>query len=175
MVKRIGGHWCAITRVGWKMSTTGIEVEGVNTTLLVSQNCRRWGLVLRRCARDSPACLSINVGEEEERQIVCVPQMCVLDQGYGGSSRSPVADNYKDQKKENPWLGVIWMICSLGELGISDSVVPKEFCRWHQILAWRCRSRWGSLLLPRLDDEIIELSITPNRADAPSMRGVRTK
>lgn len=64
------------------------------------------------------------------------------------------------------------MICSLGELGISDSVVPKEFSDGIQILPEEAVP--GDSVFPYLDldDEIIELSITPNRADALSMRGV---
>ena len=64
------------------------------------------------------------------------------------------------------------MICSLGELGISDSVVPKEFSDGIQILPKEAVP--GDSVFPYLDldDEIIELSITPNRADALSMRGV---
>lgn len=55
------------------MSSQSYENEGIeagaNCQLLVSVR-RRWGLVLRSRARDSP--LSINVGEE--RQIVVVPE-----------------------------------------------------------------------------------------------------
>ena len=57
-------------------------------------------------------------------------------------------------------------------LGISDSVVPKEFSDGIQILPEEAVP--GDSVFPYLDldDEIIELSITPNRADALSMRGV---
>ena len=64
------------------------------------------------------------------------------------------------------------MICSLGELGISDSVVPKEFADGIQILPENAVPGDEVFSYLDLDDEIIELSITPNRADALSMRGV---
>ena len=64
------------------------------------------------------------------------------------------------------------MICSLGELGISDSVVPKEFADGIQILPEEAVPGEEVFSYLDLDDEIIELSITPNRADALSMRGV---
>lgn len=64
------------------------------------------------------------------------------------------------------------MICSLGELGISDSVVPKEFADGIQILHQDAVPGEEVFSYLDLDDEIIELSITPNRADALSMRGV---
>ncbi|EJG44924.1 phenylalanyl-tRNA synthetase beta chain domain protein [Streptococcus pneumoniae 2070335] len=58
------------------------------------------------------------------------------------------------------------MICSLGELGISDSVVPKEFADGIQILLEDAVPGEEVFSYLDLDDEIIELSITPNRADA---------
>ena len=64
------------------------------------------------------------------------------------------------------------MICSLAELGLPDSIIPKEFADGIQILPEDAVP--GDSIFPYLDldDEIIELSITPNRADALSMRGV---
>ena len=64
------------------------------------------------------------------------------------------------------------MICSLAELGLPDSIIPKEFADGIQILPEDAVP--GDRIFPYLDldDEIIELSITPNRADALSMRGV---
>lgn len=64
------------------------------------------------------------------------------------------------------------MICSLAELGLPDSIIPKEFADGIQILPEDAVP--GDSIFPclDLDDEIIELSITPNRADALSMRGV---
>lgn len=83
-----------------------------------------------------------------------------------------IADNYKIKKGKIRGLESLGMICSLGELGISDSVVPKEFSDGIQILPEEAVP--GDSVFPYLDldDEIIELSITPNRADALSMRGV---
>lgn len=64
------------------------------------------------------------------------------------------------------------MICSLQELGLSESIIPKEFSEGIQILPAEAKA--GDSIFPYLglDDEMIELSITPNRADALSMRGV---
>lgn len=64
------------------------------------------------------------------------------------------------------------MICSLQELGLPDSIIPREFSDGIQILPEDAKP--GDSIFPYLDldDEIVELSITPNRADALSMRGV---
>ncbi|MFR2120402.1 MAG: phenylalanine--tRNA ligase subunit beta, partial [Streptococcus salivarius] len=55
---------------------------------------------------------------------------------------------------------------------LPDSIIPKEFADGIQILPEDAVP--GDSIFPYLDldDEIIELSITPNRADALSMRGV---
>ena len=46
-----------------KMSTTGIEVEGVESPAAgLSKNCRRRSLVLRRCARNSSSFLPSQCG-----------------------------------------------------------------------------------------------------------------
>ena len=60
------------------------------------------------------------------------------------------------------------MICSLAELGLPDSIIPKEFADGIQILPEDAVP--GDSIFPYLDldNEIIELSITPNRADALS-------
>ena len=62
------------------------------------------------------------------------------------------------------------MICSLGELGISDSVVPKEFADGIQILPEDAVP--GEEVFSYLD-LMMKLSsfLSPNRADALSMRG----
>ena len=111
-----------------KMSTTGIEVEGVES---------RAGI----------------------KVMVALPG-------------ARIADNYKIKKGKIRGLESLGMICSLGELGISDSVVPKEFADGIQILPEDAVPGEEVFSYLDLDDEIIELSITPNRADALSMRGV---
>ena len=60
----------------------------------------------------------------------------------------------------------------MAELGLPDSIIPKEFADGIQILPEDAVP--GDSIFPYLDldNEIIELSITPNRADALSMRGV---
>ena len=59
------------------------------------------------------------------------------------------------------------MICSLGELGISDSVVPKEFADGIQILPENAVPGEEVFSYLDLDDEIIELSITPKPCGCP--------
>lgn len=157
-----------------KMSTTGIEVEGVSSPaeglskIVVGEVIR-----CEDVAETHLHVCQVNVGEEALRQIVCgAPNIRAGIKVMVALPGARIADNYKIKKGKIRGLESLGMICSLGELGISDSVVPKEFSDGIQILPEEAVP--GDSVFPYLDldDEIIELSITPNRADALSMRGV---
>ncbi len=64
------------------------------------------------------------------------------------------------------------MICSLDELGFSDSVVPKYAEDGIYILNDEAVVGEDARPYIGLDDTIFEFDLTPNRADALSMRGV---
>ena len=157
-----------------KMSTTGIEVEGVSSPAEGLSNIVVGEVV---SCEDVPEThlhvCQVNVGEEVLRQIVCgAPNVRAGIKVIVALPGARIVDNYKIKKGKIRGLESLGMICSLGELGISDSIVPKEFSEGIQILPEEAVP--GDLVFPYLDldDEIIELSITPNRADALSMRGV---
>ncbi|MCW1035530.1 phenylalanyl-tRNA synthetase subunit beta [Streptococcus anginosus] len=157
-----------------KMSTTGIEVEGVSSP---AEGLSKIVVGEVVSCEDVPEThlhvCQVNVGEEALRQIVCgAPNVRAGIKVMVALPGARIADNYKIKKGKIRGLESLGMICSLGELGISDSVVPKEFSDGIQILPEEAVP--GDSVFPYLDldDEIIELSITPNRADALSMRGV---
>ena len=116
----------------------------------------------------------VDTGDAEgPRQIVCgAPNVTAGIKVIVAIPGARIADNYKIKKGKIRGLESLGMICSLGELGISDSVVPKEFADGIQILPQDAVPGEEVFSYLDLDDEIIELSITPNRADALSMRGV---
>ncbi len=157
-----------------KMSTTGIEVEGVSSPAEgLSKIVVGEVISCEDVAETYLHVCQVNVGEEALRQIVCgAPNIRVGIKVMVALPGARIADNYKIKKGKIRGLESLGMICSLGELGISDSVVPKEFSDGIQILPEEAVP--GDSVFPYLDldDEIIELSITPNRADALSMRGV---
>ena len=64
------------------------------------------------------------------------------------------------------------MLCSLEELGINSSQVPKEY--QNGIFVFNKKQELGAdvVKLLGLDDKIMDIAITPNRADALSMRGI---
>lgn len=64
------------------------------------------------------------------------------------------------------------MLASLDELGLSDSIIPKHAEDGIYILAEDATVGDDAHAYIGLDDTIIEFDLTPNRADALSMRGV---
>ena len=156
------------------MSTTGIEVEGVTSPADGLSKIVVGQVVSCEDVPDTHLHLcQVDTGEEELRQIVCgAPNVRAGIKVMVALPGARIADNYKIKKGKIRGLESLGMICSLQELGISDSVIPKEFSDGIQILP--ADAEPGQSVFPYLDldDEIIELSITPNRADALSMRGV---
>ena len=157
-----------------KMSTTGIEVEGVASpaqglSILVV------GHILS--CEDVPDThlhlCQVDTGDAEPRQIVCgAPNVKAGIKVIVALPGARIADNYKIKKGKIRGMESLGMICSLQELGLPDGIIPKEFADGIQILPENAVPGESIFPVLDLDDEIIELSITPNRADALSMQGV---
>ena len=158
-----------------KMSTTGIEVEGVETP---AEGLSKLVVGHVLSCEDVPEThlhlCQVDTGDAEgPRQIVCgAPNVTAGIKVIVAIPGARIADNYKIKKGKIRGMESLGMICSLAELGLPDSIIPKEFADGIQILPEDAVP--GDSIFPYLDldDEIIELSITPNRADALSMRGV---
>lgn len=157
-----------------KMSTTGIEVEGVETPAEGLSKLVVGDVLSCEDVPDTHLHLcQVDTGDEEPRQIVCgAPNIAAGQKVIVALPGARIADNYKIKKGKIRGMESLGMICSLQELGLSESIVPKEFSDGIQILPKAAVP--GESVFPYLDldDEIIELAITPNRADALSMRGV---
>ncbi|MDY5973435.1 phenylalanine--tRNA ligase subunit beta [Streptococcus hyovaginalis] len=157
-----------------KMSTTGIEVEGVETP---AEGLSKLVVGHVISCEDVPEThlhlCQVDTGDEEPRQIVCgAPNVKAGIKVIVALPGARIADNYKIKKGKIRGMESLGMICSLQELGLPESIIPKAFSDGIQILPEDAVP--GDSIFPYLDldDEIIELSITPNRADALSMRGV---
>ncbi|MFV8211156.1 phenylalanine--tRNA ligase subunit beta [Streptococcus pluranimalium] len=157
-----------------KMSTTGIEVEGVETP---AEGLSKLVVGHVISCEDVPEThlhlCQVDTGDEEPRQIVCgAPNVKAGIKVIVALPGARIADNYKIKKGKIRGMESLGMICSLQELGLPESNIPKDFSDGIQILPEDAVP--GDSIFPYLDldDEIIELSITPNRADALSMRGV---
>ncbi|MGT2957469.1 phenylalanine--tRNA ligase subunit beta [Streptococcus bovimastitidis] len=157
-----------------KMSTTGIEVEGVEVP---AEGLSKLVVGHVLSCEDVPEThlhlCQVDTGDDEPRQIVCgAPNVQAGINVIVAIPGARIANNYKIKKGKIRGMESLGMICSLQELGLPDSIIPKEFSEGIQILPEDAKP--GDSIFPYLDldDEIIELSITPNRADALSMRGV---
>lgn len=64
------------------------------------------------------------------------------------------------------------MICSLQELGIEGKIVPKEYSEGIFVFPQEAEVGADAIALLGRDDQVLELSLTPNRADCLSMLGV---
>lgn len=157
-----------------KMSTTGIEVEGVETPAEGLSKLVVGHIVSCEDVPDTHLHLcQVDTGDDELRQVVCgAPNVKTGINVIVAVPGARIADNYKIKKGKIRGMESLGMICSLQELGLSESIIPKEFSDGIQILPEGAIPGDSIFSYLDLDDEIIELSITPNRADALSMRGV---
>jgi len=64
------------------------------------------------------------------------------------------------------------MICSLNELGLENKFIPEEYQNGIYYFKEKVEIGSDALIALHLDDEIIELDLTPNRGDLLSMIGV---
>lgn len=158
-----------------KMSRSGIEVEDI----VVPEAGLKKIVVgdVKSCIphpnSDHLSICQVDIGEDELSQIVCGAPNIVADKKViVALPNSRIAGNVKIKKGKVRGEVSLGMICSLDELGYSDSVVPKEYAEGIFFLTDNAVP--GEDVYPYLamDDSIIELSVTPNRADALSMMGV---
>lgn len=115
----------------------------------------------------------VDVGEEEDYQIVCgAPNVESGQNVIVALPNSWIAGHNKIKKSKMRGQVSQGMICSLQEIGFSESVVPKKYADGIYILPADAIA--GTSIFPYLgmDDDIIDVDITPNRADLLSMRGV---
>jgi phenylalanyl-tRNA synthetase beta chain len=158
-----------------QMSLTGIEVEGIEVPetglkkIVVGE--------VKECVphpnSDHLSICQVDIGEAELSQIVCgAPNVKAGIKVIVALPGSRITGNQKIKKGKMRGEVSNGMICSLQELGFSDNVIPKAYSDGIYYLPEDAEN--GAPVFPYLDmdDAIIELSITPNRADALSIRGV---
>lgn len=156
-----------------KMSTSGIEVEGVTSP---SEGLSKLVVGEILSSEDIPEThlhiCQVNVGADEPLQIVCgAPNVRVGMKTITALVGARIVDNIKIKKGKIRGVESQGMLCALDEIGIDEKINPMK----HEegIFEMPADSTVGDSIFPYLDmdDEIIELSITPNRADALSMHG----
>ena len=157
-----------------KITRGGIEVEGVEYLAEEISNVVVGYVVSKEKHPDAEKLnvCQVNVGEEENLQIVCGAPNVDAGQYVIVAKVGAKLPGIKIKKAKLRGVESQGMICSLAELGLSKSVVPKNY--QEGIYVFETDQELGSDVVKvlGLNDYILDLSITPNRADALSMRGL---
>lgn len=156
------------------ITKTGIEVEGVDPVAEAAT-----GVVVgyvKSCEQhpnaDKLSLCQVEVGEET-LQIVCGAPNIAEGQNVAVATPGAVLPgNFKIKKTKLRGEESNGMICSLQELGVDEKDVPEEYKEGIFVFPENVEPGQDAIKLLNLDDKIIELGLTPNRADAMSMAGV---
>lgn len=163
------------TELAEKITKSGIEVEGVE---ILNDGIKGVvvGHVLEREQHPNADKLSkclVDVGEGEPVQIICgAPNVAQGQKVAVAKVGAVLPGNFKIKRAKLRGEESNGMICSLTELGMEGKVVPKEYSEGIFVFPADAEVGADALALLNRDDEVLELSLTPNRADALSMLGV---
>ncbi|TXK91511.1 phenylalanine--tRNA ligase subunit beta [Parageobacillus sp. SY1] len=158
-----------------RITKSGIEVESVEVL-----NKGAKGVVVGHvleCEQHPNAdklrkCL-VDLGEDEPVQIICgAPNVAKGQKVAVAKVGAVLPGNLKIKRAKLRGEESNGMICSLQELGIESKLVPKEYADGIFVFPSDAPVGADALELLNLDDEVLELGLTPNRADCLSMIGV---
>lgn len=158
-----------------EITLTGIEVDGVSEPASELKNIVVGKVLKAEKMPDSDHLnlTEVDVAEGEPVQIVCgAPNVKAGQNVIVALPGATLANGIKIKKSKLRGYTSNGMICSLEELGFSDAVIPKKAEDGIYILPDEAKMGEDALGYLGLTDAFIELDITPNRADAMSMRGV---
>ncbi len=158
-----------------KITKSGIEVEGVE---ILNEGIKGVvvGHVLEREQHPNADKLSkclVDTGEGEPVQIICgAPNVAKGQKVAVAKVGAVLPGNFKIKKAKLRGEESNGMICSLTELGMDGKVVPKEYSEGIFVFPADAEVGTDAIAFLNRDDEVLELSLTPNRADCLSMLGV---
>ena len=161
--------------LGEKITKSGIEVEGVET---LNEGLK--GIVVGHvleCEKHPNAeklnKTLVDIGGEEPVQIICgAPNVAKGQKVAVATVGAVLPGNFKIKKAKLRGEASNGMICSLQELGIEAKLVAKEFSEGIFVFPEDTEVGQDALAFLGRDDQILELGLTPNRADCLSMLGV---
>ena len=115
---------------------------------------------------------TVNVGDEVLPIVCGAPNVAAGQKVVVAKVGAVLPGNFKIKKAKLMGEVSEGMIVSLDELGFSDSIIPKKAEDGIYVLEQDAQVGADARPYLGLDDAIIEFDLTPNRADALSMRGV---
>ncbi len=158
-----------------KITKSGIEVESVE---VLNKGVKGVvvGHVLEREQHPNADKLSkclVDIGEGEPVQIICgAPNVAKGQKVAVAKVGAVLPGNFKIKRAKLRGEESNGMICSLQELGVESKLVAKEYADGIFVFPSDAPVGADALELLNLDDEVLELGLTPNRSDCLSMIGV---
>ncbi|MBW1605676.1 phenylalanine--tRNA ligase subunit beta [Lactobacillus sp. Sy-1] len=114
----------------------------------------------------------VDIGEDEPAQIVCgAPNVAVGKKVIVAEHGARIANNEKIKRSKMRGVVSNGMLCGLDEIGIDKNVVPKEWSNGIYFLPDDAKVGDDVYSYIGMDDELIDLDVTPNRGDMLSMYG----
>lgn len=163
------------TELAEKITKSGIEVEGVE---VLNEGLKGVviGYILEREQHPNADKLSkclVDVGEESPVQIICgAPNVAKGQKVAVAKPGAVLPGNVKIKRAKLRGEESHGMICSLQELGIEGKIAPKEYAEGIFVFPADAEIGADAIALLNRDDQVLELGLTPNRADCLSMLGV---
>jgi phenylalanyl-tRNA synthetase beta chain len=157
-----------LTRAGIEVDAVESRNKGVSRVVV--------GYVIDRQKHPDADKLSVcrvDAGTGEELQIVCgAPNVAAGQKVPVALVGAELPGGVKIKKAKLRGVESQGMICSAKELGMNDKLLPKEIQEGILVLPDDARIGDSILDVLGLNDEVLELDLTPNRADCLSMLGV---
>jgi phenylalanyl-tRNA synthetase beta chain len=158
-----------------KITKSGIEVEGVEvlnegiTGVVVGHVVER----VQHPNADKLSKCQVDIGQGEPVQIICgAPNVAQGQKVAVATVGAVLPGNFKIKRAKLRGEESNGMICSLTELGIEAKVVAKEYSEGIFVFPQDAEVGTDAIALLNRNDEVLELGLTPNRADCLSMLGV---
>ncbi len=158
-----------------KLTRGGVEVDGVE-----ARNLGVVKVVVGHVASkekhpdaDKLNVCKVDVGEAEHLQIVCgAPNVAAGQKVPVALVGASLPGGLAIKRAKLRGVESMGMICSAKELGLNDKLLPKEIQEGILVLPEGTPVGADAVALLGIDDEVLDLDLTPNRSDCLSMIGV---
>ncbi|WP_309119223.1 phenylalanine--tRNA ligase subunit beta [Paenibacillus sp.] len=158
-----------------KLTRGGVEVDGVETRNLGVVKVVVGHVVAKEKHPDADKLnvCKVDVGQEEHLQIVCgAPNVAAGQKVPVALVGASLPGGLSIKRAKLRGVESMGMICSAKELGLNDKLLPKEIQEGILVLPEGTDVGTDAVALLGIDDEVLDLDLTPNRSDCLSMIGV---